>query len=66
MPRPRTYTERRVSTQVRLPVRTHRRLHEEAQARDVSVNYLINRAVDDFLEGLRPPEDVPPSVTGRN
>ena len=55
MSRPRTYTEERISTQVRIPASTHRRLRKEAADRDVSVNYLINRAVDQFLRDLKRP-----------
>lgn len=42
----------RVSTAVRLPETLHARLVEAAEMRDVSVNYLITRAVERFLKEL--------------
>lgn len=55
MPRPRVYDEQRVTTAVRLPESIHDRLREEAHERDVSVNFLINRAVDQYLSTLTKP-----------
>lgn len=52
MARPRTYTEKRVATAVRLPESVHRRLHDAAADRDVSANLLVTRAVDDYLHRL--------------
>jgi hypothetical protein len=52
MARPRTYEERRIATAVRLPESLHRRLHEAASDRDISVNLLIIRAVSEFLDRL--------------
>jgi predicted DNA-binding ribbon-helix-helix protein len=49
MARPRIYEEERVATAVRLPVSVHEELHRLARARDVSVNYLITRAVEELL-----------------
>ena len=57
MARPRTYGDR-IVTAVRLPPAVHRRLKEAARQRDVSVNLLVNRAVDDYLERLPPIESV--------
>lgn len=54
MARPKTYTEERVATAVRLPTSLHRRLHDVALDRDVSVNLLVTRAVTDFLDRLSP------------
>jgi predicted HicB family RNase H-like nuclease len=55
--RPRTSEEKRVATAVRLPESVHRRLHEAAADRDVSVNLLVTRAVGEYLDRL-PPADV--------
>lgn len=59
--RPRLYEETRVATAVRLPVSLHRRLHDAAAARKVSVNQLVTAVVADYLaagggapEGDRP------------
>jgi predicted transcriptional regulator len=52
MARPRTYTERRIATAVRLPESVHRRLHEAAADRDISANLLVTRAVAEFLDRL--------------
>ncbi len=49
MARPRIYEERRVATAVRLPAAVHEQLRQLARARDVSVNYLITRAVEELL-----------------
>ena len=49
MARPRIYDEHRVATAVRLPESMHAELRRLARARDVSVNYLITRAVEELL-----------------
>jgi predicted transcriptional regulator len=57
MARPRIYDEDRVATAIRLPVSVHAELRRLARARDVSVNYLINRAVDELLAHSAGPEE---------
>jgi hypothetical protein len=57
MARPRIYDERRITTAVRIPERIHGRLREAAEERDVSVNLLVTRALDEYLERLRPVEE---------
>ncbi len=52
MGRPRVCDEPRIATAVRLPESLHQRLHDAATDRDVSVNLLVNRAVEDFLDRL--------------
>jgi hypothetical protein len=44
----------RVSTAVRLPAELHAELQRQAQERDVSVNFLITRAVAHYLNSLGP------------
>ncbi len=44
----------RVSTAIRLPVEMHAELQRQASQRDVSVNFLVNRAVDHYLRELGP------------
>jgi hypothetical protein len=57
MSRPRVYDEPRVATAIRLPASLHGELQSAATARDVSVNFLVTRAVSAFLARL-PPADV--------
>jgi predicted HicB family RNase H-like nuclease len=52
--RPKKYEGKKVTTAVRLPEPIHRRLQEEAEARDLSVNFLIVKATDLLLQRLRP------------
>lgn len=52
MARPRTYTEPRIPTAVRLPESVHRRLHEVADERAVSANLLVTKAVEEYLDRL--------------
>ena len=66
MARPRTFTERRVATAVRLPVSVHRRLHDAARTRDVSANLLVTRAVADYLDRLADLDDAPPDPAARH
>jgi len=63
MSRPRVYDERRVATAIRLPSSLHEELQSAATARDVSVNYLVTRAVAAFLAQLPPPGNgIPPQA----
>jgi len=66
MARPRTYEEPRIATAVRLPESVHRRLHEAAANRDISVNLLVTRAVTDLLDRLPTAESALGSRTRRN
>lgn len=52
MGRPRIYNEARVATAIRLPISLRRNLQVAATRRDVSVNYLVTRAVSEFLDRL--------------
>ena len=54
MSRPKSYTDPRVNTALRLPVELHERLKAEASERDVSVNWLVTRAVERYLAALYP------------
>jgi predicted transcriptional regulator len=56
MSRPKVYDEPRVATAIRLPTSLHEELQSAASARDVSVNFLVTRAVSTFLAQL-PPAD---------
>lgn len=50
MARPKTFTEPRVATAVRLPEPLHGELRRVAAERDVSVNHLVIKAVREWLE----------------
>jgi hypothetical protein len=61
MSRPKVYEEPRVATAIRLPTSLHGELQSAATERDVSVNFLVTRAVSAFLAQLPPPgTDLPP------
>jgi predicted transcriptional regulator len=51
-------SSKRVTTAVRFPEELHARLQEHADMRDVSVNWLVTRAVEQFLDGLPSREQV--------
>ena len=53
MSRPRMYGDR-VSTQVRIPVDVHARLVDAAAERDLTVNWLVTRAIEEYLARLIP------------
>lgn len=44
----------RTTTAIRLKPELHQRVKAEAAARDLSVNYLVNRALEQFLDKLIP------------
>jgi len=58
--RPRISDEPRVTTAVRLPESLHDRLRDCALERDVSVNLLVTRAVEAYLDQLPPVGEVAP------
>jgi len=58
--RPRIVDEPRVTTGVRLPTSLHDKLSTAARERDVSVNLLVNKAVEAYLEQLPPVDEVAP------
>ena len=60
MSRPRVYDEPRVATAIRLPTSLHEELQTVASERDVSVNFLVTRAVSTFLAELPPAGDTSP------
>jgi predicted HicB family RNase H-like nuclease len=58
MARPKLYEEKRIPTAVRIPESLHRELQSAAEERDVSVNFLILRAIKRHLEQLSPVDEV--------
>jgi hypothetical protein len=61
MSRPKVYDEPRVATAIRLPTSLHEELQSAATQRDVSVNFLVTRAVSTFLAQLPPVDTDLPS-----
>ena len=59
MGRPKIYEEPRVATAIRLPVSLRDELQAAAIERDVSVNFLVTRAVLDYLRRLPKVSDEP-------
>lgn len=56
--RPRQYDRDRVTKAVRISPELDARLKEAAHERGVSVNLLVNSALDDYLRRLLPLEEV--------
>lgn len=54
MGRKRKYDPDRVTTAIRIPAELHERLQEEAEARDVSLNFLLVRGAKLVLDRLSP------------
>jgi hypothetical protein len=50
---------------IRLSPELHARLAQAAEERDLSINYLVNRAVTEFLPRLIPVEELWSSLTRR-
>lgn len=46
----------RITTAIRFPDQLHEQLKQAADARGLSVNFIVVKAVEDFLERLVPPE----------
>lgn len=58
MARPKVHKEKRVTTAIRVPESLHAQLSRAAEERDLSVNYLVVRAIEDFLERLIPADEL--------
>lgn len=58
MARPKMHTEDRVQTAIRMPESLHQELQQAAADRDLSVNYLVTRAVAEFLGKLIPADEL--------
>ena len=58
MPRPRICDEPRIVTAVRLPASLRDELDRAAGERAVSVNFLVTRAITDYLRALPPVDQV--------
>ncbi len=56
--RPREYAPDRVTKAVRVPPHLDERLKEAARERGVSVNLLVNTALEDYLRRLVPVDQV--------
>ncbi len=56
--RPRKYSEDRVATAVRIPKDLYTKLKQEANERDSSLNHLLVKAAEYYLDRLPPLEPV--------
>lgn len=56
--RTRAKNDDRVHTALRLPEDLLKRLREAAEERDLSMNFLVVKAVEEFLENLIPAEEL--------
>jgi predicted HicB family RNase H-like nuclease len=54
MARPKVHHEERITTAVRIPKDLHERLRDAADERQISVNLLVVKALDDYLDRLIP------------
>jgi predicted HicB family RNase H-like nuclease len=50
-------TKSRTTTAIRFPEALHEQLKVAADERDLSINFLVVKAVEDFLERLLPAEE---------
>ncbi len=48
----------RTTTAIRFPAELHERLREAAEERDLSINFLVVKAVEEFIERLIPAEEL--------
>jgi predicted DNA-binding protein len=48
----------RSATAIRFPVKLHDELREAAELHGLPVNYLVVKAVEEFLENLLPPQEL--------
>jgi predicted transcriptional regulator len=46
--------KKRTTTAIRFPDELHERLKDAAEERDLSINFLVVKAVEEFLERLLP------------
>jgi predicted HicB family RNase H-like nuclease len=49
--------KQRTTTAIRFPDSVHDQLKAAADERDLSINFLVVKAVEEFLERLLPPEE---------
>lgn len=47
-----------MTTAIRLPKSVHDELREAAEDRDLSINFLVIKACEDFLRRLLPPDEI--------
>jgi hypothetical protein len=52
-----TERKQRTTTAIRFPEQLHEQLKQAADARDLSINFLVVKAVEDFLERLVPADE---------
>ena len=50
--------QKRSATAIRFAPDLHARLRAASEAHGLAINYLVNKAVEEFLDDLIPPEDL--------
>jgi predicted HicB family RNase H-like nuclease len=58
MPRPKVHHEERVTTALRVPKDLHQRLKDAADERQVGVNLIAVKALEDYLDRLIPLQEL--------
>lgn len=58
MARPKVHHEERVTTALRVPRSLHERLKQAAEERQVAVNLIAVKALEEYLDRLIPVEDL--------
>lgn len=53
-----TKKDQRTTTAIRFPEALHERLRTAAEERDLSINYMVTKAVEDFLTRLIPASEL--------
>jgi predicted HicB family RNase H-like nuclease len=51
-------SKQRTTTAIRFPEELHERLRKAADERDLSINFLVVKAVEEFLENLVPASEL--------
>ena len=51
-------SKQRTTTAIRFPEELHERLRKAADERDLSINFLVVKAVEEFLENLVPANEL--------
>jgi predicted HicB family RNase H-like nuclease len=51
-------TKQRTATAIRFPEQLHKQLQEAAEEREFSINFLVVKAVEDFLGRLIPADEL--------
>ncbi len=50
--------KKRTTTAIRFPEPLHEKLKSAAEERDLSINFLVIKACEDFVDRLLPPDEI--------